>query len=292
MKKQLAVILSSALVLLALSSCSRPGSGHTGNSLPSMSTYETVSVRKPSHDLSRVDVMETFDDYRVPKYDEPWGAVNHLKMESGSIDNFFNYYTLDYNNERVNENLSYVATISRPMIVAYPADEDGYVIYEVSYSQTFPICTKEPASAYKSFFSYHGVGFVDYYTGTKFPVVNLSTQIDSYGVKGKYIQSGSKYNIEVYEFRETEVIDSYAYESGDGMIIREEYVKINSTSYFIVPEGYDGILMYVYVADDTGKPLDEVLAEDNPYFVGPEIFGTQPDENVEDYVFIGINAPQ
>ena len=75
-------------------------------------------------------------------------------------------------------------------------------------------------------------------------------------------------------------------------MLRKFTIKRTTTSYLVVPEDYDGILMYVYVADDTGKPLDEVLAEDNPYFVGPEIFGTQPDENVEDYVFIGINAPQ
>ncbi|WP_034449765.1 hypothetical protein [Butyrivibrio sp. AE2032] len=292
MKKQLTIILTATVFSLLLSSCgSHGGSGNKPKpTLPSSTTYETVSVRTPSHDLSKVDVMETFDDYYVPDYDEPWGATQHLNMANGDVDNFFCYYTLDYNGNQVNENLNYVSTISRPMIIEYPADEDGYVIYEVTYTQTFPICTKEPTSAYNSFFSYHGVGFVDFYSGTKFPVVNLSTQIDSYGVTGNYIQNGKKFHISCYEFRETEVLDSYATDAGDGMVIREEYIKLTQTSYFIVPEGYDGILMYVYVADDTDTPLEKVLEDNTPYFVGPTLFGI--DENPDDHVFFGINAPR
>ena len=47
--------------------------------------------------------------------------------------------------------------------------------------------------------------------------------------------------------------------------------------------------MYVYVADDTNMSLEEVLAENNPYYTETGYFGD--DENPNDYVFIGINAP-
>lgn len=72
-------------------------------------------------------------------------------------------------------------------------------------------------------------------------------------------------------------------------VVRREMVKITSTSYFLVPAGYDGIVMFVYVADDTDRPVEEVLAENNPYFTPADYFGD--DENPDDYVFIGINAP-
>jgi hypothetical protein len=93
-----------------------------------------------------------------------------------------------------------------------------------------------------------------------------------------------------YEFREQEVLNSNYEQLEDGRVLLTETVKLTSTNYFIVPKGYDGIVMFVYVANDTNTPLADVLADDNPYFTEPGIFGDDEDPN--DYVFIGINAPQ
>ena len=48
--------------------------------------------------------------------------------------------------------------------------------------------------------------------------------------------------------------------------------------------------MCVYVADDTNKPLSEVLEDDSPYLIEPGYFNDT--ENPDDYVFFGINAPK
>ena len=296
MKKSLAIILILSVFSLLLCSCDtgkKPGfdddddwSAETtdGSDLPDYSVR-----RSPSHNLTRVDATENFDLMNFDS-DDPWGAHQNLRMANGSIHNYFTYYSLDAYNNRVNENLSNVSMISRPIVMEYPADEEGYVIYEISYSQIFPISTKEYGDVYTAFFSYHGVGFLDYYTGTTYPTINLSTQIDSYSVHGDVIFQGSKYRMSCYEFREQEVLNSNVEQAADGAVITTETIKLISTTYFIVPEGYDGIVMFVYVADDSNKPLEDVLAEDNPYFTAPGIFGDDEDPN--DYVFIGINAPQ
>ena len=295
MKKQLAIILALSAFSLLLCSCNthnRPDDdgGDEWFGGTSETTLPDYSVKRaPSHDLSRVDATETFSTINLDS-DDPWGAHQDLRMAHGTIHNYFSYYSLDSAQNRVNENLSDVAIISRPIVMEYPADEEGYVIYEVTYSQIFPISTKEPNNIYMSFFSYHGVGFLDYYTGTTFPVINLSTQIDSFSVTGDIIYQGSKYHMGYYEFREQEVLDSSTEQIDGNTILLKETVKLTSTSYFIVPEGYDGIVMYVYVADDTEMPLDQVLAENTPYFTDAGTFGDDEDPN--DYVFIGISASE
>lgn len=295
MKKHLPIILLITVFSLLLCSCDT----HSHNTCDddddtdwttSETTLPDYTVRRsPSHNLSRVDATETFGVIDLD-YDDPWGASQNLRMSHGSIHNYFQYFSLDGSMNRVNENLSDVSMISRPTVLEYPADEDGYVIYEVTYTQIFPISTKEPDFVSTSFFSYHGVGFLDYYTGQTFPCINLSTQIDSFSVTGEVKFEGKRYNMGYYEFREQEMLDSRVEQSDGNKVIKSEVCKITSTSYFIVPEGYDGIVMYVYVADDTNTPLADILAEDNPYFIETGMFGD--DENPNDYVFIGIQAPE
>ena len=70
----------------------------------------------------------------------------------------------------------------------------------------------------------------------------------------------------------------------------KETIKLHSTSYFIVPEFYRGILMCVFVANDTGTPLSEIMDDNTPYFVPPTPFGEE--ENPDDYVFFSITAPK
>ena len=292
MKNQLATVLAVS-VMLSLAACKGGGNGNGGDD-GTVFTTQTLSMDElPKFDLSTlppVDTTETFDDYKVGHVDQAWGADKDLRMAYTSVRNYFCYYSLDYNNNQINTNLNYVSTVSRPNVTVYPAEKDGYVVYEVKYSQIFPICTREPSNVSKAFFSYHGVGFIDYYTGTTYPVINLSTQINSFCVTGNVIYEGKKYNVSYYEYRSTEWKDGNTVSNEDGTITMSETVQIDSTSYFVVPEGYDGIIMCVYVANDTDKPLADVLAEDNPYFEAPGLFGD--DENTDDYVFFGITAPK
>lgn len=296
MKKYLTTVLTISVVAALVCSCDIPGGGGSGGSdhsynVPTATTTENTI--KPKHfnpDDYHVDATETFDDFYVDDFKHAWGEDKDLKMASLTVHSYFNYYSLDYNNNRTNENLNYISTINRPLVLSYPAEKDGYVVYEVTYTQLFPIQTREFGGASRSFFSYHGVGYVDYYTGTTFPVINLSTQIDSFCVSGNVIYKNKKYNVSYYEFREQEVLDSGSYSSNNGGIIESDTIQLTTTSYFIVPEGYDGILMYAFVADDTDTPIEEVLADDNPYFEPPGVFGD--DENIDDYEFFLITSPQ
>ena len=293
MKKRLAIILIAAVFSLVFCSCDgRTPSAFDDDDTTTPTTESTLPdytvARSPHHDLNRVDTTEDFGRMSF-EYTNAWGAHQNLRMSHGTIHNYFAYYSLDSADRKVNENLSTVSTISRPTVLEYPADRDGYVIYEVTYTQMFPISTKEPNSVYTAFFSYHGVGFLDYYTGTTYPVINMSTQIDSFSVTGEIEWNGKTYDMGYYEFRETEWLDSNTEQVDSYTVVRREMVKITSTSYFLVPAGYDGIVMYVYVADDTNRSVEEVLADNNPYFTEAGIFGD--DENPDDYVFIGINAP-
>ena len=298
MKKVLATILAVSTATLALTACNVGGTNKPNpfGDDTDETTRETTEEVRPIFELSnlpRVDATESFGEYRVPDIDEPWGANQNLRMADGSIRNFFRDYAFDANGNLVNENLNTIATLSRPTVTCYDADKEGYVVYEVVYTQTFPICTKEPSNVYSSFFAYHGVGFVDFYTGTTFPVINLSTQIDSFCVTGNVIYDGKSYHVSYYEYRSTDVMDS-SYEADtvdpDNYHIERCTVKVSTTAYFVVPKGYDGILMYVYVADDTDRPIEQVLEEDNPYFQEPGIFGD--DEIINEHVFFGINQPK
>jgi hypothetical protein len=212
-------------------------------------------------------------------------------MVSGDVDNYFVYFSLDRNDNQVNENLNYISTVTKPSVRAYASEaEPGYIIYEVSYDQVFPIHSREPAVVNTSFFSYHNVGFVDYYTGRKFPAVNLSTQIDSFGVTGNVFYKGEKYHMGYYEFRTQEEVSGSRENADGGYVFLRQVIKLHSTSYFIVPEFYRGILMCVYIANDTDTPLSVIMDDNTPYFVPPTPFGDE--ENPDDYVFFGISAPQ
>lgn len=292
--KVLATLLAVSTAALAITSCGVDN--NTNNPFDDddeTTTRETSEEVRPIFELSnlpRVDATEDFGEYYVDEIDEPWGVGQKLRMSDGSIRNFFCDYAFDMYDRQVNENLNFVATMSRPTVTCFDADKEGYIVYEVVYTQVFPICSKEPGDVYKSFFSYHGVGYIDFYTGTTFPVINLSTQIDSFSVTGTVIYDGKSYDVGYYEYRQDEFLDSSTSTTSDGYYIKRSTVQITSTSYFVVPKGYDGIMMYVYIADDTGRPIEEVLADDNPYYEAPGFFGD--DENVNDYVFIGIQAPQ
>ena len=297
MKKALATILSITVLSLSLTSCFEHNIDPTGDNSNVSGDDPTGSTTEESHavldtsELPPVDVTESFGDYYVADFDQAWAADKELRMATGTVKNYFRQYSFNSRDELVNENLNTIATVSRPVITLFDSQDPGYSVYEVTYSQMFPIISREPVSSYKSFFSYHNVGYVDFYTGATFPVINLSTQIDSFSVTGTVIYEGKSYDVGYYEYRVDEVLEGGGTTSvGDGWYVSRNTVQITSTSYFVVPEGYDGIMMYVFVADDTDRPVEEILAENNPYYQEPGLFGD--DENVNDYVFIGIQAPK
>lgn len=294
MKKALATVLAVSTFALTLSACNFHDKGDTDGKDPGIFPTATTTVELPKFDVStlpRVDATDSFGEYRVPDFDQAWGADKNLRMAYTSVRNYFNYYSLDEYNNQINTNINYISTITRPSITVYQAEQEGYVVYEVRYSQVFPICTREPYNVTRSLFSYHGVNYIDFYTGATFPVVNLSTQIDSFMVEGDVIYKGKSYHVQYYEYRTQETLDGGGYsDQGDGYQVMTETLQINSTSYFLVPEGYDGIIMSVYVADDSGTPIEDILADDNPYLEDAGMFGD--DEDPDDYVFFGITPPK
>ena len=283
---------------MLLSSCGQPGNSKkkkpfdddTSSSVPIPTPV--IPMGKPSHDLSKVDVKATYDDFYVEDFSKPWGSDKNLRLVNSDVDNYFVYVSLDAGNNMVNENLNYMSTVTKPTIQVYRnEDYPGCLIYEVNYEQIFPIYSRQPSSYYySSFFSYHNVEFIDFYTGTVIPSVYLSTSINSFGVTGNFVYKGEKYRLDYYEFRHSEVEKSERKTESSGTELLSETVKIMSTSYFIVPEFYDGLLMCVYVANDTGRSVQELLEENSPDFCPPEPFGD--DENPDDYVFFAITAPK
>ena len=283
---------------MLLSSCGQPGNSKkkkpfdddTSSSVPIPTPV--IPMGKPSHDLSKVDVKATYDDFYVEDFSKPWGSDKNLRLVNSDVDNYFVYVSLDAGNNMVNENLNYMSTVTKPTIQVYRnEDYPGCLIYEVNYEQIFPIYSRQPSSYYySSFFSYHNVEFIDFYTGTVIPSVFLSTSINSFGVTGNFVYKGEKYRLDYYEFRHSEVEKSERKTESSGTELLSETVKISSTSYFIVPEFYDGLLMCVYVANDTGRSVQELLEENSPDFCPPEPFGD--DENPDDYVYIAITAPK
>ena len=300
MKKKLATILTISVLALSLTACiKKTGDNTDGSDSNVFSNDPTGTTTEESHavldtrELPPVEASQSFGDYYVEDFDQAWAADKELRMATGTVKNYFRQYSFNSRNELVNDNLNTIATVSRPVITVFDSQDEGYAVYEVTYSQMFPIISREPTSVYRSFFSYHNVGYVDFYTGATFPSINLSTQIDSFCVYGNVIYNGKTYNVKYYEYRETEIMDS-SYEQDtidpDNYHIERCTVKVSTTAYFVVPKGYDGILMYVYVADDTDRPIDQVLAEDSPDYQAPGIFGD--DENVNEHVFFGINQPK
>lgn len=299
MKRKIASILSAVILIVSLTSCTIGGGGKGNgngkgipkNTNPSETTLPKLLPGKPSHDLSKVDVFKTFDDYTVADIDKPWGSTHKLKMAKGDVDNFFIYFALDRNNNMLNENMNNMSTVTSPRVKVYACeDKPGYITYEVNYEQIVPIYSRQPISGVsRSLFFYHNVSYVDFYSGSTFPVIDLTPEINSFGITGNVIYKGKKYELGYYEFRSQESADVVAKNEGSSRIIKET-IKLKSTAYFIVPEWYDGILMCVYIANDTNRPVAEILADSSTALEQPGPFGD--DENIDDYVFFGISGPQ
>ena len=257
-------------------------------------TRETLP-QGPQHSLSNVDETFHFDDYYADPVETPWVLENNIPFTTSPVIN--TYYSLylvsgwDGNYTEIDTtSLNNVATITRPVVRHYPADTPGYTIYEVQYTETFPHRIIVPSGRSGGMmWRYHGVEFLDYYTGTMYPVINMSSDIDSFRVSGNVFYNGEQYTVYYVEHRECEALDDTLTTDDDGNTVWEHTYVEHHTAYFIVPNGYDGIVMCVYVADDSDCSFEDAIAEDDPYFTPPEQFdGPDSNRNMEDYVFISI----
>ena len=303
MKRQTAALLAAVIFAASLTACTKPVTATTEEE-PEETTEETggilYSPGSPAYDLSDASITETLPDCYLEEYDAPWGSKYKLRTADKTIDNKFVYYTYDANDNIVNECLNDISTITRPQVKVFPADQDGYIMYEITYTQMFPIRSRQPEHNSGDMYFYYDLDFVDYYTGMKYPWMNVvhHNGVGSHIIQDYHYKDGT-YRLEYYEFVESETLDDNRSSEGNGMILKETVIKRTTTSYLIVPEDYDGIMMYVYVGndvfwlkDDTGDENQETVEKDKQHHAvyDAEPFGDE--EHIDDYVFIGITIPK
>ena len=304
MKKQISMTLAALIFALSLTSCTVPGKGigiptGTKDTEDDDDTDSFFYQGNPDYDYKSVDEFMDLGTYNLDTADEPWGETHDLRWVNGPIRNYFIYYTFDENDEINNENLNNISTISRPRVRVFPADEKGYVMYEITYTQSFPIRSLEKGYVSSSMYSFYGVRYIDYYTGTMLPYINVFNKDKSGGSEIEFVCDGESYTYGFYEFKAQQEEDE-GYDTDEyGNIITKKTISVTRTDYVIVPEDYDGLLMSVYVADWVSVPQDEdgdgnddnknpnrepVTTHD------PEPFDDE--ENIDDYVFFGVTGPK
>lgn len=260
-------------------------------------TKFTIPTRSsmPSFEADPVDVTIEFDTVYVDEVDTPWVLENNIPFAHGNVTTYFNQFVTTgsdrselqevpgsevYNNQGI---------LARPTVTHYPAEQDGYTVYEINYSEYYPMSMYVPEGHNARFhYWYHDVQFLDYYTGIKYPYVALSGGSDSYLVTGDVVYNGETYTVSFYCYRESEFGDDvYTYDENG--TYRECSCIMYYTNYIIVPNGYDGIVMYIYTADDSDLTLEEELAYGTNEYTPPEPFGLpENEEYIQDHAFISI----
>ena len=288
MKRQLAIISVSAIAALMLTSCSGHRIDDPVRHFVKSEPEETEPLhREPSHDLSSVEATQTFEDFYVDDFDVAWGQQQKLKMAKGSVQNEFIYIVYDSQRNVVNENLNNMTTISTPTIFAYPAEEEGYVIYEITYTQTVPIASIEPQFGTSSMCGFDTVFFLDYYTGYTYPALNMAGR-DSFCVTGNVIYDGETYNVSFYKFRDYELLEDEVTDNNDGTVLFKHSFRYTYTAYVIVPEGYHGIMMGVLLGDYSNITPDEAEELVASQYAEPKILSEE--EDIDNYVFFLVSA--
>ena len=165
MKKQTAALLAAVFLAASLSACTKPViATATEDETEEEETTEDdggimYSPGSPSHNLSDAAITETLPDYyleeydapwgskydlRTAEYDAPWGSKYDLRTADKTIKNKFVYYIYDENDNIVNECLNDISTITRPQVKVFPAEQDGYIMYEITYTQLLPLRSRQP----------------------------------------------------------------------------------------------------------------------------------------------------
>lgn len=317
MKKQISMTLAVIVFALSLTSCSgsakngigwtsRQGSsggsggigshsdsGNSGNSgtrgeNKDSDTYSYIYPGEPEHDFSEVEQDIRMDEYHLKTVDVPWGETHDLHMVNGQIQNYFRYTAFNANDVICNKDLDNISTISKPRVRAFPADQKGYVVYEVMYTQVFPIRSIMYETPDFEVYESEGVSYVDYYTGTKLPYLSAFERNTKNGLHMQFIYEGKRYNYGYYEFKDQDDGEAVYSRDEDGNNILTETVIVNRTDYLVVPIDYDGLLLCVYVGDWTDtRPGFTSRAHEDIYVFRPEPFDDE--ENLDDYVFFGIS---
>lgn len=247
---------------------------------------------EPLHDLDSVEMTMTFDDYCAEPVDTPWVLENNIPFTNGNVNTYFAQFLTDSAGNQIPGDIhNNVATIYRPRVRHYPAEQDGYTIYEISYSEVFPM-SAEPAYLQNNMgtvWSYNNVGFLDYYTGVIYPHIDMSTELDSYSISGNVIYNGQTYHVSYYEFREDETLTNETEFDDNNNEIWNLEVCIDTTVYIVVPTGYDGIVMFAYTADNSDVSFQEAMSDNSDDYFGPEVFGAPGNDLViEDHAFLSI----
>ena len=304
MKKQISMTLAAIIFALSLTSCSGPGKGigfpvGTKDTDGDDNTDSYFYQGEPDYDYKNTDEHKQLPSYYLDSFVIPWGEKHDLRMANGPIKNYFCYYTFNGDDEINNECLNNISTITVPRVRVFPADKDGYVMYEVTYTQSFPIRSMEKGHVSSSMYSFYGVRYIDYYTGTMLPYMNVFDKDRSGGVDIDFVYEGESYSFGFYQFKDQDEEDEGYDTDAEGNIITKRTISVTRTDYIIVPEDYDGLLMSVYVADWVSEPQDEdgdgnddnknpnrepVTTHD------PEPFDDE--ENINDYVFFGVTGPK
>ena len=291
MKKTIALLLISSVLLV---SCTTPDADDTD--ITDSSTDSLFGREIPHFDIDPVDVTEQFETFYAEPVDTPWVIENNIPFTHGNISTYFNQfvtiYTRDGKDEAAGSEIyNNTAVLYRPVVQHYPAEEPGYTVYEINYTEVFPVSCFIPDSAgdyWGISFNYHSVAYLDYFTGMEYPSVNLSSNIDSFCVYGDVVYNDQTYTVYHYSYRSAEIANRVDTYDENGTYLEYEQI-IYQTDYFIVPDGYDGIVMYVYTADDSDRSFEEVQEGDNPDFNSYNIFGEPGSEvYIEDYAFISI----
>ena len=306
MKKQISMTLAAVVFALSLTSCLGTGKPTSPFDDPddddeTDTTDSYFYQGNPDYDYKTVDEYRRLENYYLDTYDKPWGETHDLRWVNGPIRNYFIYYTFNENDEINNENLNNISTISRPRVRVFPADKDGYVMYEVSYTQSFPVRSLEHGYVQSSMYSFYGVRYIDYYTGTMLPYINVFDKDRSGGIDIDFVYEGESYGYGFYQFKDQDEVDE-GYDTDEyGNIITKKTISVIRTDYIIVPEDYDGLLMSVYVADWVSEPQDEDgdgdIDEDDekPNREAVTTHDPEPfddEENIDDYVFFGVTGPK
>ena len=249
----------------------------------------------PQYLTDPVQETRSFGDYDAVAPDTPWVLENNIPFYTGPvIDTYFNQFVTDYNLTAEIPTTIYnnVATITRPSVRHYPAQEPGYTVYEITYTETIPARALIPqVTSYNTIWSYHGVSYLDYYTGMVYPTIELSTDTDSYCISGNINYNGQTYTVYHYAYRVSDFPTNEITSDSNGNSIWEITNVVTITDYFIVPNGYDGIVMFIYTADDSDESFEELMAYNTPFYTEPHLFGEPGfDETIEEHTFLSIAA--
>ena len=247
----------------------------------------------PQYLTDPVQETRSFGDYDAVAPDTPWVLENNIPFYTGPvIDTYFNQFVTDYNLTAEIPTTIYnnVATITRPSVRHYPAQEPGYTVYEITYTETIPARALIPqVTSYNTIWSYHGVSYLDYYTGMVYPTIELSTDTDSYCISGNIHYNGQTYTVYHYAYRVSDFPTNEITTDANGNSIWEITNVVTITDYFIVPNGYDGIVMFIYTADDSDDSFEELMAYNTPFYTEPHLFGEPGfDETIEEHTFLNI----